>query len=216
MNLTNSSPTKVTTKELAKRDFILHGNLWKVVFVIAFRPEHWVRLGDVAERFRRDLRPSLEAQIANLADELAYNNHDIDDGLRSGLITIEQLQMLEIFADVPEALENTVEIANKVEFYDIDSAPMMPVFPIPEDFGTEEEYRNKFTEEMLREAAKMAVCKINIDSDLRLAMTAAIRKHMAENPTHFDPRQYLAPARTAIEDMVAHKIQTVLGCAGKA
>ncbi|MEI6578305.1 MAG: class II fructose-1,6-bisphosphate aldolase [Eubacteriales bacterium] len=71
-------------------------------------------------------------------------------------------------------------------------------------------------EEMLREAAKMAVCKINIDSDLRLAMTAAIRKHLAENPSHFDPRQYLAPARTAIEDMVAHKIQTVLGCAGKA
>lgn len=71
-------------------------------------------------------------------------------------------------------------------------------------------------EEMLREAAKMAVCKINIDSDLRLAMTAAIRKHLAENPTHFDPRQYLAPARTAIEDMVAHKIETVLGCAGKA
>lgn len=71
-------------------------------------------------------------------------------------------------------------------------------------------------EEMLREAARMAVCKINIDSDLRLAMTAAIRKHLAENPTHFDPRQYLAPARTAIENMVAHKIETVLGCAGKA
>ncbi|HOO25452.1 MAG TPA: class II fructose-1,6-bisphosphate aldolase [Clostridiales bacterium] len=71
-------------------------------------------------------------------------------------------------------------------------------------------------EEMLRKAASMAVCKINIDSDLRLAMTAAIRKHMAENPAHFDPRQYLAPARDAIEGMVAHKIETVLGCAGKA
>lgn len=71
-------------------------------------------------------------------------------------------------------------------------------------------------EEMLREAAKMAVCKINIDSDLRLAMTASIRKHLAENPSHFDPRQYLAPARTAIKDMVEHKINTVLGCAGKA
>lgn len=71
-------------------------------------------------------------------------------------------------------------------------------------------------EEMLREAAKMAVCKINVDSDLRLAMTATIRKYFAENPTHFDPRQYLAPARTAIKDMVAHKINTVLGCAGKA
>ncbi|NLB36338.1 MAG: class II fructose-1,6-bisphosphate aldolase [Clostridiales bacterium] len=71
-------------------------------------------------------------------------------------------------------------------------------------------------EEMLREAAKMAVCKINIDSDLRLAMTAAVRKYLAENPKHFDPRQYLAPARSAIEAMVMHKIETVLGCAGKA
>ena len=71
-------------------------------------------------------------------------------------------------------------------------------------------------EEMLREAAKMAVCKINVDSDLRLAMTASVRKYFAENPTHFDPRQYLAPARTAIKDMVEHKITAVLGCAGKA
>ena len=71
-------------------------------------------------------------------------------------------------------------------------------------------------EEMLRKAATMAVCKINIDSDLRLAMTAAIRKYMAENPSHFDPRQYLAPARAAIKGMVAHKIVDVLGCNGKA
>ena len=71
-------------------------------------------------------------------------------------------------------------------------------------------------EEMLRQSATMAVCKINIDSDLRLAMTAAIRQYMAEIPTHFDPRQYLAPARAAIQGMVEHKIQTVLGCAGKA
>ena len=71
-------------------------------------------------------------------------------------------------------------------------------------------------EEMLREAAKMAVCKINIDSDLRLAMTASVRKYLAENPSHFDPRQYLAPARDAIKTMVEHKINTVLGCAGKA
>ncbi|MDD6276087.1 MAG: class II fructose-1,6-bisphosphate aldolase [Clostridia bacterium] len=71
-------------------------------------------------------------------------------------------------------------------------------------------------EEMLRQAATMAVCKINIDSDLRLAMTAAIRKHFYEYPSHFDPRQYLKPARDAIEGMVEHKINTVLGCAGKA
>jgi fructose-bisphosphate aldolase class II len=70
-------------------------------------------------------------------------------------------------------------------------------------------------EDMLRQAAKMAVCKINIDSDLRLAMTGTIRKYFAENPSHFDPRQYLSPARTAIKGMVEHKIKNVLGCDGK-
>jgi len=71
-------------------------------------------------------------------------------------------------------------------------------------------------EEMLRKAAQSAVCKINIDSDLRLAMTATIRKYFAENPSHFDPRQYLKPARAAIKELVKHKIEHVLGCAGKA
>ena len=71
-------------------------------------------------------------------------------------------------------------------------------------------------EEMLRQAAQMAVCKINIDSDLRLAMTAAVRKNLAEHPADFDPRQYLTPARSAIKEMVRHKIVDVLGCAGKA
>ncbi len=71
-------------------------------------------------------------------------------------------------------------------------------------------------EHMLRQAAKSAVCKINIDSDLRLAMTGTLRKYFAENPSHFDPRQYLKPARSAIKEMVRHKIEVVLGCAGKA
>ncbi|GAE88246.1 class II fructose-1,6-bisphosphate aldolase [Acetivibrio straminisolvens] len=71
-------------------------------------------------------------------------------------------------------------------------------------------------EDMLRKAASMAVCKINIDSDLRLAMTGTIRKYFAENPSHFDPRQYLGPARSAIKEMVKHKIVNVLGCDGKA
>ena len=71
-------------------------------------------------------------------------------------------------------------------------------------------------EDQLRKAASMSVCKINIDSDLRLAMTASIRKHFAEHPGDFDPRQYLKPARAAIKAMVAHKIVDVLGCDGKA
>ena len=71
-------------------------------------------------------------------------------------------------------------------------------------------------EEQLREAARMAVCKINIDSDLRLAMTACIRQYFSEHPDHFDPRQYLKPARAAIQKMVEHKLVNVLGCNGKA
>ena len=70
-------------------------------------------------------------------------------------------------------------------------------------------------EDMLRKAASMAVCKINIDSDLRLALTGPLRKHLAEHPDHFDPRQYLTDGRDAIREIVRHKIVNVLGCANK-
>ena len=70
-------------------------------------------------------------------------------------------------------------------------------------------------EEQLREASKSAVCKINIDSDSRLAMTAAIRQYFAEHPEHFDPRQYLGPARENMKKMYIHKIKEVLGSDGK-
>jgi fructose-bisphosphate aldolase class II len=70
-------------------------------------------------------------------------------------------------------------------------------------------------EDQLRHAAELSVCKINIDSDIRLAMTGNIRKYFAEHPDHFDPRQYLKPARAAVKAMVAHKIKDVLGSAGK-
>ena len=71
-------------------------------------------------------------------------------------------------------------------------------------------------EEQLRKAASMSVCKINIDSDLRLAMTGTVREYFAQHPDHFDPRQYLKPARSAIKEMVKHKLINVLGCDGKA
>ena len=70
-------------------------------------------------------------------------------------------------------------------------------------------------EEQLREASKMAVCKINIDSDLRLAMTGTIRKYFHDHPADFDPRQYLKPARENIKQLVKHKIIDVLGCDNK-
>lgn len=71
-------------------------------------------------------------------------------------------------------------------------------------------------EDQLRHAASLSVCKINIDSDLRLAMTGTIRQYFANHPADFDPRQYLKPARTAIQEMVKHKMIHVLGCDGKA
>ena len=71
-------------------------------------------------------------------------------------------------------------------------------------------------EDQLRKAAKSAVCKINIDSDLRLAMTAGIREHFVAHPDHFDPRQYIADGRTYIKELVEHKIKDVLGSEGKA
>lgn len=70
-------------------------------------------------------------------------------------------------------------------------------------------------EDMLLQAGKFGVCKINIDTDLRLAMTASVRKHLAENPGDFDPRQYLKPARQAIQDMVAHKMRNVLNSSNR-
>ena len=70
-------------------------------------------------------------------------------------------------------------------------------------------------EEMLKKAASMAVCKINIDSDLRLGMTASIRKHLYEHPDHFDPRQYLKDGRDNLRDEVQHKIKEVLGSSNK-
>ena len=71
-------------------------------------------------------------------------------------------------------------------------------------------------EEMLRRAAQSGVCKINVDTDIRLALTASIRQYMVEHPEAFDPRAYLKPAREAVKNMVAHKIRNVMGSSGKA
>ncbi|MBP7249296.1 MAG: class II fructose-1,6-bisphosphate aldolase [Negativicutes bacterium] len=83
------------------------------------------------------------------------------------------------------------------------------------EFGGKIDGAQGVPEEMLSRASKLGVCKINIDTDLRLAMTAAIREYLALHPEHFDPRQYLGPARQAIQDMVQHKIKNVLGCSGR-
>lgn len=83
------------------------------------------------------------------------------------------------------------------------------------DFGGQIKGAQGVPEDMLLRAGKLGVCKINIDTDLRLAMTASIREHFAKNPSDFDPRQYLKPARAAIKGMVQHKIHNVLNCSGR-
>ena len=108
---------------------------------------------------------------------------------------------------------------------------MLPGFPlvlhgastvIPEFVAECNKYGGKLAgaqgcpEDMLKKAGTYGVCKINIDTDLRLAMTASIREHFALHPADFDPRQYLKPARQAIKELVTHKIVDVLGCDGKA
>ncbi len=87
---------------------------------------------------------------------------------------------------------------------------------IVNDFGGKMPNAIGVPEEQLREASKLAVCKINIDSDIRLAMTASVRQFLAEHPDKFDPREYLKPARNTIKEIVTHKLVNVLGCAGKA
>jgi fructose-bisphosphate aldolase, class II len=83
------------------------------------------------------------------------------------------------------------------------------------EYGAELPGAKGVPEEMIKRAVALGVCKVNIDTDLRLAMTATIRKYMAENPVEFDPRKYLGPARGAIKEVVRHKLKDVLGCSNK-
>ena len=119
----------------------------------------------------------------------------------------------------PLAFDVLAEIEKKLPGFPIvlhgsSSVPMDEVNTINQ-FGGKLEAAIGIPEEQLRKASKSAVCKINIDSDSRLAMTAAIRKHLAEHPGDFDPRQYLKPARENMKKMYIHKIVNVLGSDGK-
>ncbi|MFO7728267.1 MAG: class II fructose-1,6-bisphosphate aldolase [Desulfonatronovibrio sp.] len=119
----------------------------------------------------------------------------------------------------------------KLDFDRLDKiSAMLPEYPLvlhgassvlPEFVEMANQYGGKVAdargvpEDFLRKAAKSGVCKINIDTDIRLAMTAVIRKYFREHPQDFDPRKYLGPARQAVKDMVQHKIKNVLGSSNK-
>ena len=112
------------------------------------------------------------------------------------------------------------EVMNRLPGFPIvlhGASSVMPEYvSIVNQYGGEMADAIGIPEDMLREAASLAVCKINVDSDLRLAMTAGIRRHLAEEPKHFDPRQYLGDGRACITEVVKHKIQNVLGSADRA
>ncbi len=112
------------------------------------------------------------------------------------------------------------KVAQKLPGYPIvlhGASSVMPEYvDMINNFGGKMDGAQGIPESMLRKAASMAVCKINIDSDLRLAVTGMIRKHFAEFPQHFDPREYLTDARAGIREVVRHKLVSVLGCNGKA
>ena len=173
-------------------------------------------------------------QLAGVEDEVAVENHSYTDPAQvEDFVTKTGVDSLAIAIGTSHGAYKFKPGTKPQLRFDIleEVSRRLPEFPIvlhgsssvPQDFVKKvNEYGGAMPdaigipEEMLREAAKGAVCKINIDSDIRLAITAAIREHFALHPADFDPRQYLKPARQAVKDMVAHKLVNVLGCNGKA
>lgn len=120
----------------------------------------------------------------------------------------------------PLRFDILAEVEKRLPYFPIvlhGSSSVMPEYvAMINKFGGKMDNAVGVPEEQLRKAAKSAVCKINIDSDGRLAITAIVRKVLAENPAEFDPRKYLGAAREELVKVIVHKNNTVLGCAGKA
>ncbi len=154
------------------------------------------------------------AQVQEFVERTGVDSLAIAIGTSHGAFKFKPGQKPQLRFDILE------EVSRRLPEFPIvlhGASSVMPEYvEMIRQFGGQMDDAIGIPEEILRQAASMAVCKINVDSDLRIALTAAVRRHLAENPTHFDPRQILTPARTAIHDVVAHKINTVLGCANKA
>ncbi len=154
------------------------------------------------------------AQVQEFVQRTGVDSLAIAIGTSHGAYKFKPGQKRELRFDILE------EVQKRLPMFPIvlhGASSVMPEYvKIINSFGGNMPDAAGVPEDQLRQAAKMAVCKINIDSDLRLGMTATVRKYLAENPSHFDPRQYLGPARNAIKDIVSHKLVEVLGCNGKA
>ena len=178
--------------------------------------EENVALAKKVVEYAHQFDVTVEAELGVL-DSLAIS---IGTSHGAHKFTPEQCTLVNgVLVPPPLAFDILHEIEKKLPGFPIvlhgsSSVPMEEVNTINQ-FGGKLEAAIGIPEEQLREASKSAVCKINIDSDSRLAMTAAIRKHLAEHPGDFDPRQYLKPARENMKKMYIHKIVNVLGSDGK-
>lgn len=202
-----------------------------------FEYEENVRIAKQVVEYAHDHGVVVEAELGQLAgveDDVVAEDHQYTDPAQvEDFVTRTGVDSLAIAIGTSHGAFKFKPGQNPQLRFDIlaDVSARLPGFPIvlhgassvPQDlvakvnqYGGAMPDAIGIPEDMLREAAKSAVCKINIDSDIRLAITAAVREHYALNPADFDPRQYLKPARQAVKDMVTHKLVNVLGCNGKA
>ena len=152
------------------------------------------------------------AQVEEFVARTGVDSLAIAIGTSHGAYKFKPGQKPRLRFDILEKIQNRLE-GFPIVLHGASSVPQEQV-AIINKFGGAMPDALGIPEDMLRQAAKMAVCKINIDSDLRICMTAAVRQHLAEHPDHFDPRQYLTDGRTAIKNIVAHKMRDVLGSSG--
>ena len=153
------------------------------------------------------------AQVEEFVARTGVDSLAIAIGTSHGAYKFKPGQKPRLRFDILEKIQNRLE-GFPIVLHGASSVPQEYV-ALVNKFGGAMPDAIGIPEDMLRQAAKMAVCKINIDSDLRICMTAAVRQHLAEHPEHFDPRQFLAPGREAIKSMVAHKMRDVLGSSNR-
>lgn len=153
------------------------------------------------------------AQVEEFVSKTGVDSLAIAIGTSHGAYKFKPGQKPRLRFDILEKIQQRLE-GFPIVLHGASSVPQDKV-AIINQFGGAMPDAIGIPEEMLRQAAKMAVCKINIDSDLRICMTAAVRQHLAEHPDHFDPRQFLTPGREAIKQIVAHKMKDVLGSSNR-
>lgn len=153
------------------------------------------------------------AQVEEFVSKTGVDSLAIAIGTSHGAYKFKPGQKPRLRFDILEKIQQRLE-GFPIVLHGASSVPQDKV-AIINQFGGAMPDAIGIPEDMLRQAAKMAVCKINIDSDLRICMTAAVRQHLYEHPDHFDPRQFLTPGREAIKQIVAHKMRDVLGSSNR-